>query len=125
MDLRNWVGIPYAESNCLQLAVSVARSRGHEVPELECPWDEPPHGDPWWSWWDDRSMDGRTEPGDVLVVPGNPRGVGTLASNRYVLTTTPATGSMLVPLRGFICGGLLGVFRPRTTPRLGERESAS
>lgn len=125
MDLRNWVGIPFERSNCLQLAVSLARSRGHDIPEREDICGMPGEADPWWAWWDDRSHHGDPSEGDVLVVRSvGTLGVGTLGGYRMVLTTTPCTGSLLMSVRRFIAPGLLGVFRPRTTPKPRPREIA-
>lgn len=120
VDLRNWVGIPYEEQNCLQLAVAVARSRGFPVPSRSNVWEMPEAADDWWAWWEKREA---AEPGDVVVVRGNPHGVGTLDSNGYVLTTTPETGAMLVRRRGFMLLPVSGIYRPRSAPRLAEASS--
>ncbi len=115
VDLRNWIGIPYAEQNCLQLAIAVARSRGFPVPSRSEIWEMPQASDDWWAWWEPRES---AEPGDVVVVCGNPHGVGTLDSQGYVLTTTPDTNSMLVRRRTFLALPISGIYRPRKAARL-------
>lgn len=98
--------------DCFTLALRVQRDLGHAI--------EPPAGyaygtippEEWFRLW--RAVEPcDVREGDVLVVPGYPRGVGTVvgADARRVLTITPAAGVVVVRRSAFESGGVVSRWR--------------
>ncbi len=114
IDASPWVGTPYAETNCAELAVVVARTRGYPMPDLHVTSESPEPTDEFWRWWD--VVEGDPQVGDVLIVSGNPRGVATVIDDRNVLTTTPDTNGFIMRRNVFLRARLIGVYRPRRDP---------
>ena len=112
IDRRRFLGIPYERANCLALALQIQSSLGHDIPDIQGldPTD-PLVPEEWWMHWTPVEFDDVQE-GTVLVVRGNPLGVGTILNHREVLTTIPTRGSHVQDLRTFRLGGVVGAWRP-------------
>lgn len=121
MKLREYLGLPYVANgraregaDCLGLALLRQRDYGREIPPPEgCSIEDPSVPETWFCAHWVRISASAARPGDVLVVEGRPRGVGTLERDERVLTTSPATGALLVPRRTFLRTPLVGVWRAR------------
>jgi len=112
IDRLPFLGVPYATANCLQLALLVQEQLGHQIPDvLGLDPKDPAVPTSWWEHW--AALDvGDREVGTVLVVRGDPLGVGTVLGPREVLTTDPPRGCHVQDLRTFVRPGVVGAWRP-------------
>ena len=103
--IRDLIGIPFEEANCLDLARRALATRGVELP---CPYQQIANE------WEEGNLDelrivpatwreiskAELQLGDVVLHDGVRGGhVVVIAEDGWALTTTPATGSRLIQVR--------------------------